>query len=79
MAKAVIQGAHARLAHRRIWALNEKRMVQWAELTDLYDVFGSLGSSSDDLRHAIRQVRSALGDIETEVQGPEIGSKIRQR
>ena len=30
LAKVVLQGAHARLADRGIWALNEKRMVQWA-------------------------------------------------
>src|SRR5207244_2066075 len=40
LARAVLQAAHARLAHRGVWALNEKRMVQWADLTHLYDRFG---------------------------------------
>ena len=67
LAKAALQGAHARLAHRGIWALNEKRMVQWAELTDLYGRFSSLGSSEKDLTLAISNVREAIGEIETEV------------
>jgi predicted nucleotidyltransferase len=67
LAKVVLQGAHARLAHRGIWALNEKRMIQWAELTDLYGRFSSLGSSEQELRHAIGEVRSVLHEIEGEV------------
>ena len=49
LAKVVLQGAHARLAHRGIWALNEKRMVQWAGLTNLNGLFSSLGSSTEAL------------------------------
>jgi Polymerase beta, Nucleotidyltransferase len=67
LAKAVLQGAHARLAHRGIWALNEKRMVQWADLTTLFGRFSSLGSSEADLTRAIRDVRASISDIETEV------------
>jgi predicted nucleotidyltransferase len=67
LAKVVLQGAHARLAHRGIWALNEKRMVQWADLTNLYGRFSSLGSSEEDLNRAIRDVRASIGEIETEV------------
>jgi hypothetical protein len=67
LAKAALQGAHARLAHRGIWALNEKRMVQWADLTSLYGRFSSLGSSEADLTLAIGNVRKAISEIETEV------------
>lgn len=67
LAKAILQGAHARLAHRGIWALNEKRMVQWANLTHLDSRFSSLGSSEADLTLAIQDVRRAISEIETEV------------
>ena len=50
LARAVLQIAHARLAHRGKWALNEKRMVQWAELTSLNGLFGNLGSSTAELQ-----------------------------
>ena len=69
LAKAALQGAHARLAHRGTWALNEKRMVQWADLTGLYGRFASLGSSEADMILAISNVREAVSDIETEVSG----------
>ena len=50
LAKILLQGAHARLAHRGIWTLNEKRMVEWANLTNLYVRFSNLGWTEDDLR-----------------------------
>jgi len=68
LAKAVLQGAHARLAHRGVWALNEKRMVQWAELTDLYGLFSALGTSTEDLDLAIQEVRAALSEVRTEIE-----------
>jgi hypothetical protein len=67
LAKVVLQGAHARLAHRGVWALNEKRMIQWADLTNLFDRFSNLGSSKADLTRAIQDVRASIRDIETEV------------
>jgi hypothetical protein len=67
LAKAVLQGAHARLAYRGVWALNEKRMVQWADLINLYGQFSNLGSSEADLNVAISDVRAAISEIETEV------------
>jgi hypothetical protein len=67
LAKAVLQGTHARLAHRGIWALNEKRMVQWADLSHLYGRFSRLGSSEGDLKLAIQDVRASISEIETEV------------
>ena len=67
LAKVVLQGAHARLAYRGIWTLNEKRMVQWANLTNLYGRFASLGSSEADLNHAIENVGRSIREIESEV------------
>jgi hypothetical protein len=69
LARAVLQCAHARLAHRRTWALNEKRMVQWAGLTDLYDVFSSLGRDQDDLARAIAAVQRVHDAITEETSG----------
>ena len=67
LARVVLQGADARLAHRGIWALNEKRMVQWANLTNLYGRFANLGSSEEDLSAALGDVRASVHEIETEV------------
>jgi hypothetical protein len=67
LAKVVLQGAHARLAHRGIWALNEKRMVQWAELSSLYGRFASLGSSTRAVSVAIQDVRASIDEIKAEI------------
>ena len=66
LAKVVLQGAHARLAHRGVWALNEKRMIQWADLTHLYGRFSDLGSTVETLGLAIEEVTAALLEIESE-------------
>jgi hypothetical protein len=67
LAKILLQGAHARLAHRGIWTLNEKRMVEWADLTNLYGRFSRLGWTEDDLTIAIQEVRESINEIEREV------------
>lgn len=66
MARVVLQAAHARLAHRGVWALNEKRMIQWAELTHLYDVFKAIGSTTGDLEKAISAVAATCDEITRE-------------
>jgi hypothetical protein len=66
LAKVVIQAAHARLAHRGVWALNEKRIVQWAELHSLDGLFSKLGSSRQDLESAIEEVRVAVAGVEAD-------------
>ncbi len=66
LARAALQSAHARLAHRRVWALNEKRMIQWAELTDLYNVFGAIGTTTRELDAAIVAVTAACDVITAE-------------
>jgi predicted nucleotidyltransferase len=68
LAKVALQAAHARLAHRGVWALNEKRMLQWAELTGLYDRFAALGSSRAALDEAIDDVNDSVVAVETEVR-----------
>ncbi len=70
LARAVLQCAHARLAHRRVWALNEKRMVEWAELTDLYPVFGAIGTTSQELAHAIAAVNKVHETVADETAHP---------
>jgi predicted nucleotidyltransferase len=66
LAKAVMQTAHALLAHRGVWALNEKRMVQWAGLEGLYRLFGRMGTSRRELEAAIAEVRAHVAAAESE-------------
>jgi len=66
LARAVLQCAHARLAHRGVWALNEKRMVQAADLTGLYQLFSSLGASARRLERAIEEVERTAHSIAEE-------------
>jgi hypothetical protein len=44
-------------------------MVQWANLTNLYGRFASLGSSEEELSVALHDVRASVAEIETEVLG----------
>lgn len=66
LARAVLQIAHARLAHRGVWALNEKRMVQWAELTNLNDTFAAIGHTATALEAAIDTISEVLDQVEAE-------------
>ena len=66
LARATVQCAHARLAHRREWALNEKQMIQRAELTALYDVFADIGRTPQDLHHAIDEVTTIYETVVAE-------------
>lgn len=67
LAKTTLQAAHAVLAMRGIWALNEKRMLQWAGLTRLNELFANLGTSHEELSHAIAEVAGVVADIEAEM------------
>ncbi len=69
LAKVAMQTAHARLAHRGIWALNEKRMLELAVLLHLTLVFGALGTSAPSLVSALGTVRAALHEVEAEIAG----------
>ena len=47
----------------RAWALNEKEMVDWADLSDLHGVFARIGSHRRDLpRPSERAVRRCCGE-----------------
>ncbi len=67
LARAVVQLAHARLAHRGIWVLNEKRMLEWAGLTHLYPSFAAIGSTATELASVIAAVDRERAIVETEV------------
>jgi predicted nucleotidyltransferase len=73
LARAVLQCAHARHAHRRMWALNEKQMVQRAELTDLYEVFSTIGITPAELRRAIATVADVQSRVAVEVDVDHAG------
>jgi hypothetical protein len=60
LAQAVLQVAHARLAERGEWALNEKRMVEQAGLERLAGLFGQLRPGASELTAAVEGLRSAL-------------------
>lgn len=70
LAKVALQCAHARLAARGEWALNEKRMVASAGLSGLYPVFARLGSSTGELERAIDAVADVYAEIARETGQP---------
>lgn len=45
----------------------DRELVDWADLTSLYRRFSALGSSTAELSEAIREVRGAIAEIESEV------------
>jgi hypothetical protein len=60
LARAVIEAAHARLAAKGAWALNEKRIVQRAGLDHLTAHFADLGRTPGELHHAVQVITEAL-------------------
>jgi hypothetical protein len=60
LARAVIEAAHARLAARGSWVLNEKRIVQRAGLDRLTAHFANLGRTPGELQHAVQAIAGAL-------------------
>jgi hypothetical protein len=60
LARAVIEAAHARLATKGAWALNEKRIVQQAGLGHLTAHFANLGRTPSQLQHAVQTITEAL-------------------
>jgi predicted nucleotidyltransferase len=60
LARAVVEAAHARLADRGAWALNEKRIVGSAGLGGVAARFARLGGTAPELRGAVADVRAAL-------------------
>jgi hypothetical protein len=61
LARAVIEAAHARLAANGAWALNEKRIVQRAGLSQLAAHFADLGDTPSQLHHAVQTISREPG------------------
>ena len=61
LADAVLCTAHARLMQRREWALNEKRLVQRAELLDAQRLLAHPGGTSTELTRTVACIGDALG------------------
>jgi hypothetical protein len=62
-AKAVIEMAHALACRRRLWVLNEKRIVEQAGLQDLHARFVNVPMSSPELLAWVDELRAALGRV----------------
>jgi hypothetical protein len=60
LARAVVEAAHARLAAKGAWVLNEKRTVQRAGLDHLTAHFANLGRTPGELHDAVQTVTEAL-------------------
>lgn len=69
LARAVMQIAHARLAHQGVWALNEKRMAARSGLDALAPVFASLGSDPPELHRAVDAVQQVREAVVRETEG----------
>ena len=63
LAGAVLCTAHARVAARREWVLNEKRLVQRAGLDELQPILARPGNTRPELAAGVAAV-SAVLDIE---------------
>jgi hypothetical protein len=60
--QAVAQAvAHARLAQRGVWTLNEKRLVQRAGLAQAEEILASIGKEPRELTQAVGRMRELLG------------------
>jgi hypothetical protein len=60
MVDAVLTAAHGRLAQRREWVLNEKRLVQRAGLEDTQPLLAQPGSTSNELLASVAALAAAL-------------------
>ena len=61
LAHAVLCAAHGRLAARREWVLNEKRIVRRAGLEAVEAAVASVGVTPDELGARVGGVAEALG------------------
>ena len=59
-AKAVIETAHALACRRRLWVLNEKKVVEQAGLQDLHTRFVDVPTSSHELVAWVEGLRTAI-------------------
>jgi hypothetical protein len=53
--------AHARLAKRGVWVLNEKGLVQRAELAQTEEILACVGKEPQELTEAVGRMRQLLG------------------
>lgn len=60
LARAVVEAGHGVLAGRAVWALNEKRIVEWSGLGRLAGRFAHLGATPGELQGAVDAVRTAV-------------------
>lgn len=60
LARALLDCAHARLAARGAWALNEKGIVARAGLEDAADVLSAIGPTSERLEASVARMREHL-------------------
>jgi hypothetical protein len=61
LAHAVLGVAHARLAERAEWVLNEKRLVARAGLEAVQARLGAAGTTGAELEATVAAVSAALG------------------
>jgi Nucleotidyltransferase domain len=61
LAQAVLCEAHARLAQRRQWVLNEKNLVRRAGLDDTHQLLATAGATRAALTQTVTAVSGALG------------------
>jgi predicted nucleotidyltransferase len=61
LARATMAIAHARFVERGMWALNEKRLVQRAELQRMDEIVANIGREPEELTQALERVRDVLG------------------
>lgn len=61
LARAVIAVAHARLAERGEWALNDKRMVERAGLTEAAAIVAAACQNPGALGNAVSRMRDCVG------------------
>ena len=61
LAGAILCTAHARLAERHEWVLNEKRLVQRAGLDEVQKLLASAGATSAELAATVATVSATLG------------------
>jgi hypothetical protein len=61
LVRAAMAVAHARLAKRGVWVLNEKRLVQRAELAQTEEILACIGRELQELTQAVGRMRQLLG------------------
>lgn len=60
LTQAILQAAHSRLALRKEWVLNEKRLVARAGLEEVQGLIARAGGTADELTATVRAVSDAL-------------------